>query len=263
MKQYLDSLRYVLENGKMKNDRTNTGTLTVFGLVMRFDLQQGFPLLTTKRVHVKSVLHEMLWFLRGEQNIKYLIDNGVTIWNEWAKEDGYVGPLYGYQWRHWQGEGSVTDQITHLIYQLRFNPASRRHIVSAWNVPDIKHMALPPCHFAFQCQVQEGKLNLHVFMRSLDMFLGAPFDIAGYAFLTHMLAKVTGLQVGDLLITATDAHIYLNHLDQVRLQLTRTPLRLPELFILSDTTNIDAFTYGDFSIVGYDPQPAIKAPVAV
>ena len=263
MKQYLQMLDYVLTKGKPKADRTGTGTLTVFDYTMRFNMDDGFPLVTTKKMFTKGIIYELLWFLRGDDNIKFLKDNGVTIWNEWADEEGFVGPIYGYQWRKWETVVSNIDQIKQLIANLKSNPDSRRHLVSAWNVSQIHFMALPPCHFAFQCQVMDGVLNLKVFLRSLDIFLGAPFDIASYAFLLHLLARVTDLIPGVLVVTATDVHLYKNHLDQARLQLTREPYPLPKLFLNLDLTDIDAVKYEDFTIDGYKFHPAIAAPIAV
>ena len=269
MKQYLALLDHVLTHGKSKEDRTGTGTLTVFDYTLRFEMSDGFPLVTTKKMHLKSIIHELLWFLRGDDNIQYLKDNGVTIWNEWANSVGYVGRLYGYQWRQWSSYDKYipsTDQIKQLINNLQTNPESRRHLVSAWNVNDLKHMSLPPCHFAFQCQVMDSKLNLKVFLRSLDVFLGAPFDIASYAFLLHMIAEQTNLTPGTLVLTATDVHLYNNHIDQAKLQLTREPLRLPYWHKAKEMPkDIDSYTfdYLNFAIYGYLSHAAIKAPIAI
>ncbi len=264
MRTYLDLLQHVLDHGTRKDDRTGTGTLSVFGYQMRFDLQKGFPLLTTKKLHTRSIIHELLWFLSGDTNIKYLKDNGVTIWDEWADSDGNLGPVYGYQWRSWpSGDGKTYDQISGLIEMIKKNPDSRRLIVSAWNVPFIEQMALPPCHCLFQFYVAEGRLSCQLYQRSADIFLGVPFNIASYALLTHMIAQVTGLEVGDFVHTLGDAHLYLNHLDQAREQLTREPRVLPTLTLKEKRTSIFDFQYDDFLIDGYDPHPAIKAPIAV
>jgi thymidylate synthase len=263
MKQYLDLLRHVKENGVKKDDRTGTGTLSVFGYQMRFDLNAGFPLLTTKKLHTRSIFHELLWFLKGETNIKYLKDNGVTIWDEWADKDGNLGPVYGSQWRSWPGpDGKTYDQITKLIEMIRKNPNSRRLIVSAWNVPFIDTMALPPCHCLFQFYVANGKLSCQLYQRSADIFLGVPFNIASYALLTHMIAQVTGLGVGEFVHTLGDAHLYLNHLEQADLQLSRTPKKLPTLK-LNPRTSIFDYVYDDIVIEGYEADPSIKAPIAV
>ncbi len=264
MRQYLDLLRHVLDNGTRKADRTGTGTISVFGYQMRFDLAEGFPLLTTKKVHLRSIVHELLWFLRGDTNVRYLHDNGVSIWDEWADEDGELGPVYGYQWRSWPtADGRHVDQIAQVIEQLRTNPDSRRIIVSAWNVGELERMKLPPCHAFFQFYVADGKLSCQLYQRSADIFLGVPFNIASYALLTRMMAQVTGLQPGDFVHTLGDAHIYLNHLEQVELQLSREPRDLPTMCLNPVVTDLFAFRYEDFSLEGYDPHPAIKAPVAV
>ncbi len=264
MKQYLDLLRHVLETGTKKDDRTGTGTLSVFGYQMRFNLAEGFPLLTTKKLHTRSIFHELLWFLKGDTNIKYLKDNGVTIWDEWADKDGNLGPVYGYQWRSWPGpDGKAYDQITKLVEMIRKNPNSRRLIVSAWNVPFIEQMALPPCHCLFQFYVADGKLSCKLYQRSADIFLGVPFNIASYALLTHMIAQVTGLKVGDFVHTLGDAHLYLNHLEQAKLQLSREPKKIPVLRLNPERKELLDFVYDDFVIEGYDPHPAIKAPIAV
>lgn len=271
-KQYLDLCRHILENGVAKTDRTGTGTLSTFGYQMRFDLAKGFPLLTTKRVAWKSVAHELLWFLRGDTNVKYLRDNGVSIWDEWADEDGNLGPVYGEQWRNWQAvayeDGYVAsqdgvDQIADVIEQIRTNPDSRRLLVNAWNVGEIDQMALPPCHFAFQFYVANGKLSCQLYQRSGDVFLGIPFNIASYALLTHMIAHVTGLQVGEFVHTIGDAHIYTNHIEQVKTQLQREPRDLPTLEITRLTDDIDAITFEDFVISGYDPHPKLSGKVAI
>ncbi|NBB97552.1 MAG: thymidylate synthase [Alphaproteobacteria bacterium] len=259
MRQYLDSLRYILESGTPSDDRTGTGTLSVFGLQMRFDLADGFPLVTTKRVHLKSVIHELLWFLSGDTNIGYLKENGVSIWDEWADETGDLGPVYGRQWRDFGG----VDQIATLVEQIKTTPDSRRLIVSAWNPADVPDMALPPCHTLWQVRVLAGKLHLQLYQRSADMFLGVPFNIASYALLQMMLARVCGLQPGHFIHTMGDAHIYSNHMDQVKTQLSRVPRPLPTMTILRSPGSIFDFTYDDFRIEGYDPHPAIKAPVAV
>ena len=264
MQVYLDFLRHVLDHGVRKTDRTGTGTVSVFGYQMRFDLSQGFPLVTTKKIHTKSVVHELLWFLRGDTNIAYLKDNGVSIWDEWADGEGNLGPVYGYQWRSWPTpDGKHIDQISDLIRQLKTNPDSRRLIVSAWNVADIPNMKLPPCHAFFQFYVAEGKLSCQLYQRSADIFLGVPFNIASYALLTHMVAQVCGLVPGEFIHSFGDAHIYLNHLDQVQTQLSRDPLPLPTLSLNPAVENIFDFRYEDISIENYVCHPAIKAPVAV
>lgn len=264
MKQYLDLLKDILENGTDKHDRTGTGTRSVFGRQMRFDLSQGFPLLTTKKLHLKSIIHELLWFLNGDTNVKYLQDNGVRIWNEWAREDGDLGHIYGYQWRSWPDyKGGTIDQISQAVDDIKNNPDSRRIIVSAWNVADLPNMALPPCHAFFQFYVANGKLSLQLYQRSADTFLGVPFNIASYALLTMMMAQVCGLQPGDFIHTLGDTHIYLNHLEQARLQLTREPRQLPTMKINPDVKSIFDFKYEDFELEGYDPHPHIAAKVSV
>ena len=264
MQQYLDLMRHVRDHGTRKEDRTGTGTVSVFGYQMRFDLSKGFPLVTTKKCHLRSILHELLWFLKGETNIRYLHDNKVTIWDEWADEEGNLGPVYGYQWRSWPtpGGGSI-DQISQVIEQLRNNPDSRRIIVSAWNVGEIENMALPPCHAFFQFYVADGRLSCQLYQRSADIFLGVPFNIASYALLTLMMAQVTGLQAGDFVHTFGDAHLYLNHLEQTDLQLSRTPRQLPVMQLNPDIDDLFAFSFDDFDLLNYDPWPHIKAPVAV
>ncbi len=264
MRQYLDLMQHILDEGTNKADRTGTGTLSVFGAQLRFDLQQGFPLLTTKKVHLKSIIHELLWFLKGETNIAYLKEHGVTIWDEWADEQGELGPVYGHQWRSWPtADGGYIDQISNVLEEIRRNPDSRRLIVSAWNVADIDRMALAPCHAFFQFYVAEGKLSCQLYQRSADFFLGVPFNIASYSLLTMMVAQVCGLKPGDFVHTFGDCHLYLNHLDQAREQLSRQPKMLPRMVINPDVTSLFDFKYDDFSLVGYDPHPAIKAPVAV
>lgn len=264
MKQYLDLLEHVLEKGVTKEDRTGTGTISVFGYQMRFDLSEGFPLLTTKKLHLKSIIHELLWFLNGETNVQYLNENGVRIWNEWAGEDGELGRIYGYQWRSWTnpGDGNI-DQISGVIDSIRNNPDSRRHIVSAWNVSDLDKMALPPCHILFQFYVANGKLSCQLYQRSADIFLGVPFNIASYAILLKMMAQVTGLEPGDFVHTLGDAHIYLNHVDQVKLQLTREPRSLPDLHLNPERESIFDFEYDDFELKNYDPHPHIKGKISV
>lgn len=264
MKQYLDLLSHILENGNEKTDRTGTGTKSVFGYQMRFDLQKGFPLLTTKKLHTRSIFHELLWFLKGDTNIKYLHDNKVTIWDEWADENGDLGPVYGKQWRAWQGaDGKITDQISQLIHQIKNTPDSRRMLVSAWNVGEVEQMALPPCHIVFQFYVANGKLSCQLYQRSADVFLGVPFNIASYALLTAMIAQVCGLEPGEFIHTLGDAHLYSNHLDQARLQLSRTPYELPKLVLNPDVKDIFDFTYEDIKIENYVSHPHIKAEVAV
>jgi thymidylate synthase len=264
MKQYLDLMRHVRDHGTRKEDRTGTGTVSVFGYQMRFDLSEGFPLVTTKKCHLRSILHELLWFLKGETNLRYLHDNNVTIWDEWADEQGNLGPIYGYQWRSWPTpDGGSIDQISQVIDQLRNTPDSRRIIVSAWNVGDIENMALPPCHAFFQFYVADGRLSCQLYQRSADIFLGVPFNIASYALLTMMMAQVTGLRAGDFIHTFGDAHLYLNHLEQADLQLSRTPRPLPRMRLNPDVDDLFAFRFDDFELQNYDPHPHIKAPVAV
>ncbi len=264
MKQYLDLLQRVLDEGVTKEDRTGTGTTSVFGHQMRFDLSEGFPLLTTKKLHLKSIIHELLWFLKGSTNVKYLQDNGVRIWNEWAKEDGELGPIYGYQWRSWPDyKGGNIDQIKQVVESIKTNPDSRRHIVSAWNVGAIDDMQLPPCHILFQFYVADGKLSCQLYQRSADIFLGVPFNIASYAILTMMVAQVCGLKPGTFVHTLGDAHIYQNHLEQVKLQLTREPMALSELYINPDKTNIDDFEFADFELRNYESHPHIKGAISV
>ena len=264
MKQYHDLLRHILINGTKKEDRTGTGTLSVFGYQMRFNLQEGFPLTTTKKLHLKSIIHELLWFLNGSTNIDYLKKNGVSIWDEWADENGELGPVYGKQWRSWEGaNGETIDQIDQLIQQIKKNPDSRRLIVSAWNVSDINKMKLPPCHALFQFYVADGKLSCQLYQRSADVFLGVPFNIASYALLTEMVAQVCNLRPGEFIWTGGDTHLYLNHLDQVKLQLEREPMPLPSLKINKSIDSIFGFQFEDFSVENYAPFPGIKAPVAV
>jgi len=264
MRQYLDLMQHVLNHGTRKSDRTGTGTLSIFGAQLRFDLDAGFPLLTTKKVHLKSIVHELLWFLKGETSVKYLQDNGVTIWNEWADAQGNLGPVYGYQWRSWPAaDGRHIDQISQVLEQIRTNPDSRRMIVSAWNVADLDKMALMPCHAFFQFYVAGGKLSCQLYQRSADIFLGVPFNIASYALLTMMIAQVCGLGLGDFVHTFGDSHLYLNHLDQAREQLSREPRQLPLMRINPGVNNLFDFRYEDFTLEGYDPHPAIKAPIAV
>lgn len=264
MKQYLDLLSHILENGNEKTDRTGTGTKSVFGYQMRFDLQKGFPLLTTKKLHTRSIFHELLWFLKGDTNIKYLHDNKVTIWDEWADENGDLGPVYGKQWRAWQGaDGKITDQISQVVNQIKKSPDSRRMLVSAWNVGEVEQMALPPCHIVFQFYVANNKLSCQLYQRSADVFLGVPFNIASYALLTQMLAQVCGLEAGEFIHTLGDAHLYSNHLDQAKLQLSRTPYELPKLVLNPNVKDIFDFTYEDIKIENYVSHPHIKAEVAV
>lgn len=264
MQKYLDFLSEIRTKGTFKEDRTGTGTQSLFGYQMRFDLQQGFPLLTTKRLHLRSIIYELLWFLQGNTNVHYLNENGVTIWDEWADANGDLGPVYGHQWRSWQGaDGTTIDQITNAVNTIKNNPDSRRIIVSAWNVSEIDKMALPPCHALFQFYVADGKLSCQLYQRSADVFLGVPFNIASYALLTMMIAHVTGLEVGDFVHTFGDAHIYKNHFEQVETQLARTPRALPTMTINRKVDSIFDFNYEDFTLEGYDPSPTIKAPIAV
>lgn len=264
MKQYLDLLEHVLAHGSEKHDRTGTGTISVFGYQMRFNLEEGFPLLTTKKLHLRSIIYELLWFLKGDTNVKYLHDNKVTIWDEWAREDGSLGPIYGKQWRSWGcGDGKSVDQIANLIEEIKRNPDSRRLLVSAWNVGELEEMALPPCHIIFQFYVIDGKLSCQLYQRSADIFLGVPFNIASYALLTMMIAQVCGLKPGDFIHTLGDAHIYLNHIEQCRLQLTREPRQLPTMRINPERKRINDFVYEDFTLENYNPHPHIKGEVSV
>lgn len=264
MKQYLDLCKHVLEHGTVKGDRTGTGTISTFGYQMRFNLEEGFPLMTTKKLHLKSIIYELLWFLNGDTNVKYLQDNGVRIWNEWADENGELGPVYGHQWRSWTGaDGQTVDQISELIEQIRTNPNSRRLIVNAWNVAEIDKMALPPCHCMFQFYVADGKLSCQLYQRSADVFLGVPFNIASYAMLTMMIAQVCGLKPGEFVHTFGDVHIYQNHLEQVKLQLERDPRPLPQLKINPEVKDIFSFKFEDFTLENYDPHPHIKGVVSV
>ena len=264
MKQYLDLLSHIMENGNDRGDRTGTGTRGVFGYQMRFDLSEGFPLLTTKKLHLRSIIYELLWFLRGDTNVRWLQEHGVRIWNEWADEHGDLGHVYGYQWRSWPApDGRSIDQIAEVVEQIRTNPESRRLVVSAWNVADIPQMHLPPCHALFQFYVADGRLSLQLYQRSADCFLGVPFNIASYALLTMMVAQVTGLKPGEFVHTLGDAHIYRNHFDQVREQLTRTPRQLPRMVLNPEVSDLFAFTYDDFKLEGYDPLPHIKGEVSV
>ncbi len=264
MRQYLDLMRLVLDKGAVKTDRTGTGTRSIFGHQMRFDLAEGFPLVTTKKVHLKSIIHELLWFIRGDTNIKYLHDHGVTIWDEWADENGDLGPVYGAQWRSWPaGDGRSIDQLGQVIEMIRKRPDSRRLIISAWNPAEVEAMALPPCHMMFQFYVADGRLSCQLYQRSADIFLGVPFNIASYALLTMMVAQVTGLEAGDFVHTLGDAHLYSNHLEQTRLQLAREPRALPVMKLNPFVTRIEDFRYEDFELIGYEPHAAIRAPVAV
>ena len=264
MQQYLDLMHHILNKGVKKEDRTGTGTLSVFGYQMRFDLSEGFPLVTTKKLHLKSIIHELLWFLKGETNIKYLKENGVSIWDEWADKNGELGPVYGKQWRSWATpSGESIDQISQVIRQIKNNPDSRRLIVSAWNVADVDKMKLPPCHAFFQFYVADGKLSCQLYQRSADVFLGVPFNIASYALLTMMVAQVCNLQAGEFIWTGGDTHLYLNHLEQVSLQLSREPQPMPQMLLNSAVKDIFGFTYSDFMLQNYNPHPAIKAPVAI
>ena len=264
MKAYLDLMQHVLNEGTQKHDRTGTGTISVFGYQMRFNLQEGFPLVTTKKCHLRSIIHELIWFLKGDTNIAYLKENGVSIWDEWADENGNLGPVYGSQWRSWPTtNGQHIDQIKQVINQIKTNPDSRRLIVSAWNVGEIEHMALPPCHAFFQFYVADGKLSCQLYQRSADIFLGVPFNIASYALLTMMVAQVCGLQAGDFVHTLGDAHLYNNHLEQTRLQLSREPRPLPSMKLNPNVSDIFDFTFEDFTLENYDPHPHIKAPVAI
>ena len=264
MKQYLDLLQHVIDTGVRKDDRTGTGTISVFGYQMRFNLEKGFPFLTTKKLHLRSIIHELLWFLNGDTNIKYLNDNRVTIWDEWANSNGDLGHIYGYQWRSWtSSKGNPVDQIKNVIQSIKDNPSSRRHIVSAWNVGELDQMALPPCHILFQFYVSEGKLSCQLYQRSCDIFLGIPFNIASYALLTMMIAQVTGLKAYEFIHTLGDAHIYLNHIDQVKLQLTREPFPLPQMKINPEVNNIFDFKYNDFELVNYSAHPHIKGKISI
>lgn len=264
MQAYHDLLKHILDNGVKKSDRTGTGTLSVFGYQMRFDLQKGFPLVTTKKLHLKSIIYELLWFLNGDTNIKYLNDHGVTIWDEWADANGELGPVYGHQWRSWQGiDGKVHDQIKDVLHQVKTNPDSRRIIVNAWNVADLPKMALSPCHALFQFYVANGKLSCQLYQRSADVFLGVPFNIASYALLTMMIAQVCGLEAGEFIHTFGDAHLYLNHLEQTELQLSRTPYPLPTMKLNPDIKDLFDFKYEDFTLENYQSHPGIKAPIAV
>lgn len=264
MKQYLDLLNRILTEGTVKTDRTGTGTKSIFGHQMRFNMADGFPVLTTKKLHLKSIIHELLWFLQGDTNVRYLQENGVRIWNEWADENGDLGPVYGHQWRSWPDyNGETIDQIQKVVEQIKHNPDSRRMIVSAWNVAEVNKMALPPCHTLFQFYVADGKLSLQLYQRSADTFLGVPFNIASYALLLQMMAQVCNLKVGDFIHTTGDTHLYLNHIEQAQLQLTRTPRKLPIMKINPDVKDIFSFRYEDFELVGYDPLPHIKAEVSV
>ena len=264
MKQYLDLLQRIMTEGVTKTDRTGTGTISIFGHQMRFNLEDGFPLLTTKKLHLKSIIYELLWFLHGDTNVKWLQEHGVRIWNEWADENGELGPVYGHQWRSWPDyQGGTIDQISNIVDQIKHHPDSRRMIVSAWNVAEVEKMALPPCHTMFQFYVADGRLSLQLYHRSADTFLGVPFNIASYALLLQMMAQVTGLKAGDFIHTTGDTHIYLNHIDQVRLQLTREPRPLPHMSLNPDVKDLNDFTYEDFKLTGYDPWPHIAGKVSV
>ena len=264
MKQYLELLDHVLKNGTKKSDRTGTGTISVFGYQMRFNLKEGFPLMTTKKLHLKSILHELLWFISGDTNIRYLTDNGVKIWNEWADKDGNLGPVYGYQWRSWPtADNRKIDQLSNVINSIKTTPDSRRHIINAWNVGEIQKMALPPCHILFQFYVADGKLSCQLYQRSCDIFIGVPFNIASYALLTLMVAQATSLKPGEFIHTLGDAHIYLNHIEQVKLQLTREPYKLPRMTINPDVTDITKFRYEDFALSDYVAHPHIKGDISV
>jgi len=264
MIEYLELLDHILQNGESKNDRTGTGTLSIFGYQMRFDLSKGFPLVTTKKIHIRSIVYELLWFLSGDTNIRYLNDNGVSIWNEWADNNGDLGPVYGKQWRSWSTPNNdKIDQISNLLVNIKKNPDSRRHIISAWNVSDVENMALPPCHCLFQFYVSNNKLSCHLYQRSADVFLGVPFNIASYALLTHMIAHVSNLKVGDFVHTFGDAHIYTNHIEQVKMQLQRKPMNLPKIELNNSVNNLFDFQYEDIKIIDYEPHPHIKAKVAV
>ena len=264
MEQYHDLLKHILENGTQKSDRTGVGTISVFGYQMRFDMEEGFPLLTTKKLHLRSIIHELLWFLKGDTNVAYLRENNVTIWDEWADEQGNLGPIYGHQWRSWPSHsGGHIDQISKVTDQIRNNPDSRRHIVSAWNVADIEQMALPPCHCLFQFYVADGKLSCQLYQRSADVFLGVPFNIASYALLLQMVAQVCGLEPGEFIHTFGDVHLYTNHVDQAELQLTREPRALPLMWLNPEVKDLLSFSFEDFELRNYDPHPHIKAPVAV
>ncbi|MEY4926552.1 MAG: hypothetical protein RI894_988 [Bacteroidota bacterium] len=263
MQAYLDLISHILEHGTQKGDRTGTGTISCFGYQMRLNLQDGFPLLTTKKLHLRSIIHELLWFLKGETNIKYLQDNNVRIWDEWANDEGDLGPVYGYQWRHWRGKNGEIDQIANLVEQLKTNPNSRRHIVTAWNPDDVEDMALPPCHAIWQLYIADGKLSCQLYQRSADVFLGVPFNIASYALLTMMLAQVCGLEAGDFVHTFGDVHLYNNHLEQAKLQLSREPRILPKMRINPKVSSIFDFKFEDFTLENYNPHPHIKAEVSV
>ena len=264
MKQYLDLLDHVIKTGIKKSDRTGTGTISVFGYQMRFNLEEGFPLLTTKKLHLKSIIHELLWFISGDTNTGYLNENGVRIWNEWADDNGNLGPVYGYQWRSWPAsDGKKIDQLSNVISSIKMSPDSRRHIISAWNVGDLDRMALPPCHLLFQFYVAGGRLSCHMYQRSADIFLGVPFNIASYALLTYMVAQATGLKPGDFIHTLGDAHIYLNHIEQVKLQLTREPYKLPKMVINPEVIDILKFRYDDFTLTDYVAHPHIKGDISV